>query len=78
MQKQASGKTNKKGAKMKPYSMESKTVIEDLSSSVSVGLSTEQVQERQSRYGENKLKEKNAMNRFNEIGFIGRERRLEM
>ena len=49
---------------MKPYSMEGKTVIEDLSSSVSVGLSTEQVQERQSRYGENKLKEKKKKSLF--------------
>ena len=49
---------------MKPYSMEIKTVIEDLSSSASVGLSTEQVQERQSRYGENKLKEKKKKSLF--------------
>lgn len=49
---------------MKPYSMEVETVIEDLSSSASVGLSTEQVQERKSRYGENKLKEKKKKSLF--------------
>lgn len=49
---------------MKPYSMEVETVIEDLSSSASIGLSAEQVQERKSRYGENKLKEKKKKSLF--------------
>ena len=43
---------------MKPYSMDVNTVVEDLSSSVTNGLTTQQVEERQTRYGENKLKEK--------------------
>ena len=38
--------------------MDVNTVVEDLSSSVTNGLTTQQVEERQTRYGENKLKEK--------------------
>ena len=38
--------------------MDVNTVVEDLSSSVTNGLTTQQVEERQARYGENKLKEK--------------------
>ncbi len=38
--------------------MDANLVVENLSSSVSSGLSTQQVEERQARYGENKLKEK--------------------
>ncbi len=49
---------------MKPYSMDVNSVVENLSSSVSSGLTNEQVEERQARYGENKLKEKKKKSLF--------------